>query len=118
MKPTRFARVGFLAAMLPAAAIALALTAPAMAGTFTYRCEHGESVTLDTTANTITWRGHVFSLHEADYNPDVCAKDMYQGTDSAGSTATLCTATQGAANVDITSPERHFVSCQVKRVVR
>jgi hypothetical protein len=56
---------------------------------------------LDLGRNTITWRGKVFSNLE---QMDGC-KAAYRATSRDGSTAELCTATQGVADLVVTGDD-------------
>lgn len=80
--------------------LALLTATLARAEGYSYDCQ-GYTVQLDVVAKTISWSGHVFSnahLIEG-------CRYQYRAVDKDGSTATLCTATQGYASLDIKAPK-------------
>ena len=80
--------------------LALLTATLARAEIYAYDCQ-GYTVQLDVVAKKISWSGHVFS------NGHLVEGCKYQvrAFDKDGSSATLCTATQGYAWLDIKAPK-------------
>jgi len=76
--------------------LALLTATLARAEVYSYNCQ-GHTVQLDVVAKTISWSGHVFSnAHQIEG-----CRYQVRAVDKDGSTATLCTPTQGYASLDI-----------------
>lgn len=89
--------------------LVLMLSTPSFADSYTYQCRVGHKwypVTVNEDKGTLTWRGMVFH----DLKQIEGCRQSYQATRD-GVTATLCTATQGVA--DLTVGKEHF-ECQMK----
>jgi hypothetical protein len=80
--------------------LALLTATLARAEVYSYDCQ-GYRVQLDVVAKTISWSGHVFSNA---FLIQGCSNHQYRAVDTDGSTATLCTPTQGYASLDIKAP--------------
>jgi hypothetical protein len=86
--------------MITAAAVCIA--APASAETFNYACHvkddyHLFAAKVDTTKNTLTWKGSVYKNLVANHD---CARMGWRAT-GKNARALLCVATQGVADLTI-----------------
>jgi hypothetical protein len=85
----------------------------ASAGVITYNCK-GRVVKLDDAAMTLVVDGH---LYPKGHMGEGCRRFSVEATDEAGSTAELCTATKGYADLTIMAKGKKLVhvECQMKR---